>query len=652
MRVIRLTLLLALLAIAFLVVQGCGGGGGGSGWSETRPPAGGTITALAVHPADDRIQLAGTAGGLFRSDDRGLSWNRTAQEMAGCEITCLAFSPADPTRLYAGTRRRGLFRSTNGGGSFAALNGDLPAAQLERWVTAFAPDPIDRDQLYLALAGRGVYRSADGGLHWVLKVLGLGSIDVRDLGVDRRDPARVWAATAKGVFRSANRADAWSALTPQLDLTSVFPHPSLPGLALTAGPDGVWRSTDDGVQWTRFESGLTTSTQPGMGSGRLVSYDPSNPSDIYLAGTEGVWRARGGQNRWDEISTNLGVPRNRVVGPFVVLGQGPLVGPALAAGVAGEGLFTSASGGVSWARGGAGIDTVTIRAVAVSSASADTVYAGTPGRVWWTSDRGTTWFDASGDLSGRARSIRDLWVDPRDDRRVLAATDLGVFETRDRGGHWSQATGIGAVSALAVHADGGNFGLVMAVGEAGVFRSQDGGAGFSLTASGPDLVRLTDVIVDPVEPAFVYVVRADRGVLVSRNQGGSFKQAGQGLPADLGYVDVQLDASDSAQLLVSSRAGGVYRSTDSGVTWSPASSGLPAPAAAGRLCADLRVDSGHRGRVVVAVPGQGIFQSRDSGLHWKLIRSLGLREVFVLALAPRGSDRIYAGLADGLVFGR
>jgi len=647
---VRVAVLMVLVSL--LVVHGCGGGGGGgSGWSETTPPDGGTITALAAHPSDDRVRLAGTAGGLFRSDDRGLTWQRIAPEMVGCEITCLAFSPADPTRFFAGTRRQGLFRSTNGGGSFAAWNGDLPAGTPDRRVTALALDPSDRDRLYLALAGRGVYRSTNGGLHWVLKVLGLGATDVRDLAVDRRDTKRVWAATARGVFRSVNRGDAWSGLTVALDLTSVFPHPSVPGLALTAGPDGVWRSVDDGHQWTRFENGLRTSPQPGLGSGRLVTHDPSNPDDLYLAGTEGVWRARGGQNRWDEINTHLGVPRNRVVGSIVVIGQGILVGPALQAGVAGEGLFTSTSGGVSWSRAGAGIDAVTVRAVAVSSASADVVYVGTPGRVWWSADRGNTWFDASGDLTGRARSIRDLWVDPRDDRRVLAATDVGVFETRDRGGLWVPATGIGAANALAVHADNGIYGLVMAVGKAGVFRSRDGGAVFSLVASGPDLVGLTDVAVDPVEPAFVYAVRADRGVLVSRNQGAGFKPAGQGLPPDLGYVDVQLNANDSAQLLVSSRAGGVFRSTDSGVTWLPSSRGLPVPAA-GRLCADLRVDASHRARVVVAVPGEGLYQSRDGGMRWGLIRSLGLREVFVLALAPRGSDRIYAGLADGLLYGR
>ena len=55
---------------------------------------GGTVTVVAVDPADARVLLAGTHGGIFRSQDGGKNWFRVALELSGDEITAICPSPS------------------------------------------------------------------------------------------------------------------------------------------------------------------------------------------------------------------------------------------------------------------------------------------------------------------------------------------------------------------------------------------------------------------------------------------------------------------------------------------------------------------------------------------------------------------------------
>ena len=642
-----------ILALAAVVMggwlSGCRNHGGDDDptWVFATPGEGGTLTALATDPIHSQFQVAGTYGGIFRSADGGTSWAWVAPSLRGEPITALRFHPLDTWRVYAGTGRSGLQLSQDGGRYFQPQNGDLPPGTPDRRVTALALDPTSLSNIYLSLGRARVHRSQDGGKTWVLKVLGLSANEVYDMAVDHRDARVIYAATDQGIFRSTNQGDAWTALTTPLDLTSILVHPTVAGWLFAAGPGGVWRSIDNGQQWAPFENGLPAPT--ATHHARRITHDPANPTDLYLAGLEGVWRARSGQNLWEGINQGLGVTRNRVVGPMVVVGQGAQIGPILLAGVNGEGYYRSDNGGLSWLRQGTGLHAVTVRTLGVSQANADVFYVGTPGRVWRSLDGGGRFEDASGDLTGLARSVHDMWVDPRDDQRVVVATDDGVYRTGDRGGIWYRANGSGPAVSLAVHRGVGDYALMFAVGPEGVYRSMDGGASFVLVAVGSMLVNLTDVVIDPADGNFVYAVRSDRGVLYSRNQGQTWQQASVGLTENLGYEQVQFDDQDPSRLLLSARAGGVFASRDSGVSWQPASTGLPSPPAASLLVVDPRNDLAHRGRSVVLVPGTGLYSSMDAGWLWVPFHvHSSVAGALSLALAPGASNRVYVGVVGGV----
>jgi photosystem II stability/assembly factor-like uncharacterized protein len=114
-------------------------------------------------------------------------------------------------------------------------------------------------------------------------------------------------------------------------------------------------------------------------------------------------------------------------------------------------LYRSDDAGATWAipyAAGAGPPANSITCLAVSWANTDVLYAGlgnfTAGsRVLKSADRGAHWTNASGSGTSTlpAIPVNALVVDDHDDQTVYAATDIGVFVTRDGGGSWQDFSG-------------------------------------------------------------------------------------------------------------------------------------------------------------------------------------------------------------------
>src|SRR3989449_2929397 len=81
-------------------------------------------------------------------------------------INALAIDPQTPTTLYAGTSGHGVFKSTDGGGNWSAVNTGLTTPCGAIWVNALAIDPQTPTTLYASSSGGGVFKSTDGGGNW------------------------------------------------------------------------------------------------------------------------------------------------------------------------------------------------------------------------------------------------------------------------------------------------------------------------------------------------------------------------------------------------------------------------------------------------------------------------------------------------------
>jgi photosystem II stability/assembly factor-like uncharacterized protein len=207
-----------------------------------QPGAGGmclhTIILDPVNP--DRIFVAISAAGAFRTDDGGVTWqpiNRGLKsdgiadpdaEVGHC-VHRIAQHPSRPDTLFM-QKHWDVMRSDDAGDNWREVSGDLPTDfGFPIAVHAHEPEtiyvvPITSDSLHYVMDGRlRVYRSRTGGEQWEPLTAGLPQehcyVNVlRDaMAVDTLDECGIYFGTSAGqVYGSADSGDTWKALVSNL----------------------------------------------------------------------------------------------------------------------------------------------------------------------------------------------------------------------------------------------------------------------------------------------------------------------------------------------------------------------------------------------------------------------------------------------------
>ncbi|MDO8795805.1 MAG: hypothetical protein Q7J25_14430, partial [Vicinamibacterales bacterium] len=110
--------------------------------------------------------------------------------------------------------------------------------------------------------GRGVFRTTDGGSTWTAVNAGLTDLNVESLAVDPVHPELVYAGTVgKGLFKSRDAGVTWSpsatGMTPTERVNAIVVHPIRPGVVFAGSHEsGVYLSLDGGVSWATLNTGL------------------------------------------------------------------------------------------------------------------------------------------------------------------------------------------------------------------------------------------------------------------------------------------------------------------------------------------------------------------------------------------------------------
>jgi photosystem II stability/assembly factor-like uncharacterized protein len=210
-----------------------------SGW---QPGAGGMClhTVLVDPSRPDRIFVAISAAGVFRSDDAGATWRpmnrglRSEQipdptaEVGHC-VHRIAMHPSRPNVLFM-QKHWDIMRSDDAGESWREVSGNLPTDfGFPIDVHAHEPEtiyvvPIKSDsEHYLPDGKLRVYRSRTGGNEWEALTKGLPQSHcyvnvLRDaMAVDRLEPCGVYFGTSGGqVYASADAGDSWEPIVRDL----------------------------------------------------------------------------------------------------------------------------------------------------------------------------------------------------------------------------------------------------------------------------------------------------------------------------------------------------------------------------------------------------------------------------------------------------
>jgi hypothetical protein len=143
---------------------------------------------LAPDPFQPSRVYALAGGDLHVSADRGGSWSLLAADV---QLTLLVPDSRRPGTLW-GVGVSGVSRSDDGGRTWTPARAGIPPRAR---VTALTLDPVDPDVLYAATLQRGVFKTADGGVTWARLGTGLEGLTVRFLALDPRSRNTLYTGT-------------------------------------------------------------------------------------------------------------------------------------------------------------------------------------------------------------------------------------------------------------------------------------------------------------------------------------------------------------------------------------------------------------------------------------------------------------------------
>ncbi|HEX8500219.1 MAG TPA: DUF4214 domain-containing protein [Pyrinomonadaceae bacterium] len=213
------------------------------------------------------------------------SWRPLGPSDGSGRMTAVAPHPTAAGTLYVGADGGGVWKTTDGGATWACLTDSLNNLA----VGALAVAPSSPNIIYLGTGsessgGIGLLKSADGGATWSLPA-GVAASRFYGLAVHPGNPQELLAATGSGMLLSTDGGNTWTTAVRNATVFDVERDPSNPLVVYAAasfyiGNVGVrfLKSSDGGRNWAEKSWGV-----PGQASTSVIAVAPSDPRVIYAS---------------------------------------------------------------------------------------------------------------------------------------------------------------------------------------------------------------------------------------------------------------------------------------------------------------------------------------------------------------------------------
>ncbi len=580
-------------------------------------------------------------------------------------------------------------------GPAPVANGQVPGVNpVSGRVAGIAPDPTNANIIYLATAGGGVWKTTDGGGSWTPLTDNQPTLFMGAIAVAPTNPNIIYAGTGEstnaldsyyglGVLVSTDAGATWTlqnnggAFTRKtfskivVDPTNaniVYGAVANGGSNGVGGNDGIWKSVDGGVTWTN-----TTVAIPGVTGNSVFSdlvINSTTPSQLFCAvgnpggaAENGVYVTNNGGATWAAAGNFPGGAADGNI-KIDISRSNPLTLYASASDPATQGILfvdKSVDGGVTWTNttmppnylGTQGFYDST---VAVDPTNANTVFLGGQidntghNGVLESTDGGATWNDITIGVSGADG--------PHADHHAAAFDASGNYLDGDDGGIWRlQNPTPGAIVWTDLNS---NLSTLQAEGIAlnpttpniAYMGTQDNGTDEYTGALAWQQDRGGDggfVRVDPNNPMIVYHtffrVMGSVSFIERSNDGGvTWTDISTGVnPTDNSdfYPPYQIDQSNPNRLILGTDH--VYETLDQGATWSiigtPGTAGLTTT---GSIAA-IGLSQSAPNTIYVADDAGNVFVTNNDGTSWTQINLPGAAQsVNQLVVDPTNSNSVYA----------
>lgn len=305
----------------------------------------------------------------------------------------------------------------------------------------------------------------------------------------------------------------------------------------------------------------------------------------------------------------------------------------------GTGLYTNLKGESVWTPANEGLESPFIYDVVVP-VTGTARYCATGAGPYTTTASAAGWSSLGLDDS----QCFCLAVNPVTPTQLAAGTDTGVFTSSDAGENWSETpTGPELVSTLAFDPAAGQT-LYAGSYEKGIYKSTDLGSIWTKTTGAPS--RITRILPGASRGSTLFA-GTPSGLYTSTDNGSTWAALNTAFSTSPVYAIVR-PAALPATLYVATDQG-VYTSTDSGSTWTARNTGLQTDGTLGPYVRALAVDPDTPATLYCATySGSGqdadVYRSTDSGASWtQMNRELSNTTVLSLAFDPADSSIAYAG---------
>jgi photosystem II stability/assembly factor-like uncharacterized protein len=368
------------------------------------------VTSLAVPEAPvkahrDTMFAGARTGGVWRTTNRGTTWEPVTDSAGIASVGALAVAPSDANVVWAGTGDNSLTRSAYwGDGVYKSTDGGTTWTNMglrdTQHIARIVIHPTNPNIVWVAALGhigtanqeRGVFKTADGGHTWQKQLFVNETSGAVDIAIDPRNPNVLYAAMYDAI--------------------------RLPWKIMEARPGGgVYKTTDGGAKWEKVAQGL-----PQGNTGRIGLDICRTRPDIVYAVIDN-FNLRSGATQ--QVDTAFAAPASFIGGE----------------------VYRSDDAGRTWHRASKEGEDVSRKAgysfnqLRVDPNNPDRVFI-TGSNMIQSNDGGKTWAGlGGGGGGGRAGypftstfgDFRSLWIDPEDSDHMVATSDGGVSVSYDSG---------------------------------------------------------------------------------------------------------------------------------------------------------------------------------------------------------------------------
>ncbi len=588
-------------------------------WVEIGPapitsgPYTGRCSAVAASSTNaSKYYVAGASGGVWRTLDGGATWTPLTDSLPINAIGAIALDPTDDDIVYAGSGEanfanhsfygEGLYVSTDGGDTWSILAADAFAGRTFSRIAISHADPLVMFASIMPAGGFPARNAAKGH-------------------PQAEDPV--------GVYRSTDGGTNWTLLAGGLPATAasdVWIDPSDATIVFAAigdiyGPaeNGIYRSLNGGDSWAKLSFGGLPTTNNGRIS---MAIAPSDPLRIYAmitnpasstgggASTKGVYRSDDGGNTWTSRSPgNIQSTYGWYLSTVLVDPVNPNI--VFAGGLT---LVRSTNGGTSWS-------TITPPHVDMHGLGYDASHrllCADDGGLHRSTNNGTSWSTINNNL-GVIQLYAGISVHPSNETFVLGGMQDNGTNRRDGPMNWTHVFG-GDGGYTALHPSTPNAMFCEYQGSGNLYYSSNGGANFSWRASGISTSDrncfLPPMVYSPSSQTTL--LYATHRIYRSTNTGSSWTPISGdltgGSPAAIRALVIA--PSNAQTAYAATNDGRLLVSTNGGVNWSLKLVDVPGGP---RVTREIAVDPMDDARAYLAVSQFGVDQvlrTTDRGDTW------------------------------------